>query len=727
MKFKTLYDDMEYLKNKYHRTDQPFDPFRRMEYHGYEYDVNTGMSDEEIGKALKEIYENTKQLPHPISKAQAFKYILDNARIDINEHDYFVGFYNWGRLLNKDFINNHYAEVMNSKLSSETREFMTEAKNKGIMDIWMDYDHSVPDWNALYTLGFTGIRSRARAYRSRIENITEEQEAFFEAIETEYTAIIDLIDRMYRHALKMTHEKAGIIAQSLKTLRDGAPQTTYDVLQMIYLYFILSECVDSYQVRSLGSGLDVNLYEYYKKDIEEKRFTKEEISEFIAYFLMQFSAIGNYWGHPFYMGGKDLKGNTLINDVSYIILDIYKELKIYNPKIQIKYSDALPKKFVFSVLDLIRSGVSSFVFVCEDCVTKALMKAGETYVDAATADIRGCYEYGARGKEGTTGPIYINMLAGVNEALKEGKADTYEEFKSSYYKIMTKYFKGAVRAVNELEKYMAYVNPSSMFSATVENSVKNGKDAFYNGAVYNNTSMIISGTASAVDALLAVKYLMYDNRFTCRDELLKALIDNWEGYSDLLAKAKACPHKYGNSDMEADKCTEEIADFISSFQGIPNSRNGIYKMAIHSARHFIVFGERSGATPDGRMAGDEISKNASPSVGGDKNGVTALIMSVLKMKPYRFTEGCTVDIMLHPTAVSGEEGLVAMKGLLDVYNKNGGASMQFNILDANMLRDAQQNPERYDNLQVRVCGWNVLFNNMCKKEQDAYIERAMLQ
>ena len=145
---------------------------------------------------------------------------------------------------------------------------------------------------------------------------------------------------------------------------------------------------------------------------------------------------------------------------------------------------------------------------------------------------------------------------------------------------------------------------------------------------------------------------------------------------------------------------------------------------MHSARQYIEQGRLTGATPDGRLAGTELSKNASPSVGMDKSGVTALINSALMLDPPSYRESFCVDVMLHPSAVSGEDGLSAMRALLYTYMKGGGMSMQFNVFDAEMLKDARQNPEKYKNLQVRVCGWNVLWNNLSAKEQDAYIQRA---
>ena len=208
-------------------------------------------------------------------------------------------------------------------------------------------------------------------------------------------------------------------------------------------------------------------------------------------------------------------------------------------------------------------------------------------------------------------------------------------------------------------------------------------------------------------------------------ELKDALQKNWQGYDALRSAAKNCTHKYGNGDTEADLYAEILARrFVLQVANRPNARGGVYKPIMHTAMMFVWQAAKTLATPDGRAAGDEMSKNASPSVGADRNGVTALISSALKLCPSAFTESFCLDIMLHPSSVGGDDGLAAMKGLLDVYMKNGGMSIQFNIFNADTLRDAQTHPEKYQNLQVRVCGWNVLWNNLSKNEQDVYIKRA---
>ena len=164
--------------------------------------------------------------------------------------------------------------------------------------------------------------------------------------------------------------------------------------------------------------------------------------------------------------------------------------------------------------------------------------------------------------------------------------------------------------------------------------------------------------------------------------------------------------------------------FSNKVNNTPNSRGGVYKAIFHSARAFVTQGEKTGALPDGRRAGEELSKNASAVPGMDKKGVTALVESAIKLVPSDYHESFCLDVMLHPSAVDGENGFNVFKGILMTYLKKGGQSIQFYIFNTENLRDAQKNPEKYKNLQVRVCGWNTLWNNMDRKEQDAYILRA---
>lgn len=739
-----FFGDKEFIENKYHKSSEPFDPFQRMAYHGWECDNGTGLGDDEILRGLDDLSNKTNGLPHPVAKAKAIEFLLKNMRIDVNKHDWFPAFYSLNRLANKTTQNKWYNEVFGN-IIPEIGTNMNEFNASGALAIWPDFDHVVPDWNSIMELGFSGLRTRAAKYKKRHEEngtLTDEMSAHFDGIDITYKAIIDILDRLYQFALTQKHGKAEKMAECFKSIRDGAPQNIYEAMQVIYIYFIVSECVDSYQVRSLGNGLDNTLYEFYKQDLENGKFTRDEIKEFLAYFMFQWQSIGNYWGQPFYMGGTNADGTTKYNGLSYDILEVYDELGIYNPKIQIKINDNTPEIIINKVLDMVRRGHNSFVFCCEPGMIKAVMGYGATYNEAREMDIRGCYETGVKANEVSTVTGYINAAKAIEfvfsngydkESNKQiglitGDIESFRTFNDFYFATLKQWeniIETSIQMSDEFEKYMSYINPSLMYSATIEGSLEKGLDAYQNGVKFNNSAVLNCGFASLVDSVMAVKYLVYDTHTTTLSALKEALEANWVGYDDLRAKALNCPKKYGNGENETDMYAERMAQFFATkVNNRPNARGGVYKAIMHSARQYVLQGEKTLALPDGRKSYEELSKNASPVAGMDKEGVTALVSSVSKLKPYTYSESFCLDVVLHPSAVEGDDGLEVMKSLLRYYMNNDGMSMQFNVFNIDTLRDAQANPEKYKNLQVRVCGWNVLWNNMNKSEQDAYITRA---
>lgn len=739
-----LEKDRKFIENKYHMTNEPFNPYNRMAYHGYDYDVSTGMGDDEIKAGLKNLYEKIKDLPHPVAKAYAVKYTLDNTRIDVNEHDYFVGFYSVNRLASAIGQWKWYGEVFD-KVIPKTKALIDDMNNSGAVTVWPDFDHVVPDWNSLLTLGFSGIIERVKSYRQKHAEggtLADEAAAYFDGMEITYRAVIDVIDRLYKYALTQNHGKAKRIADCLKHIRDGAPTNIYEAMQLIYIYFMVSECFDGYQVRSLGNGLDGSLYPFYENDLKNGTFTRDEIGELIGYFLMQWSAIGNFWGQPFYMGGTDTNGGTKYNDLSADILDVYDRLGIYNPKIQIKVNENTPDKILFKVFDMIRRGHSSFVFCCEPGMVRAVMSYGASYEEALNMDIRGCYETGVRADEVSTAAGYVNALKPIEYVFSNGfdkrlakqfglktgelgELKTFDIFYNAVLKQWENLIEMTVGVSDSYEKHLGTINPSNMYSATVERSLERGRDAYQSGVKFNNSAILNCGFASLVDSVMTVKEFVYDKKEVSLAELKNALDNNWKGYETLHTKIRKSCHKYGNSDTTADVYSQAMAAYFAmKVNNRPNARGGVYKAIMHSAMQFIEQGKLTSATPDGRYDGDEISKNASPSVGMDKNGVTALINSALCVKPYIYPESFCLDIMLHPTAVEGDGGLGIMKALLFAYMNGGGMSIQFNVFSTDTLKDAQKNPQKYQNLQVRVCGWNVLWNNLSEKEQNSYIARA---
>lgn len=717
--------DLPYLENKYHRTDKPFDAFSRMAYHGWECPEDSGLDDAGMHDALAEYVDALPDTDHAVIKAKAFAFVLDNMRIGINEHDYFPLLWNWNRPLNFCTINRWLGDV---KLSEENQKARDELYRSADITCWMDYDHSVPDWLSLYKYGFKGIKDRAARYRvlrEESEPLTDKERGYFDSIDIEYAAILRLIKRLREAAEHSDSPKAPEMAKCFKTLENGAPVTTYERLMLIYLYFMLSESVDSYQVRSLGSGIDHDIDSVYREDLVSGRYTENELDDFIGYFLMQFSAIGNYWGQPMYIGGSEEDGSTRFSDTTLKILDIYDELGIYNPKIHVKYTSRTPEKYLRKICGMIRRGHSSFVFVCEDNVLRGMRERGIPFSRAYDFDVKGCYEFTVRGEEFSTAPMYINLAAPALYALNNAAPDaSYKDIENAYFTRLREVFKKSIAICDDLETRIGEVNPSPMLSATIKHSLDTARDAYHDGADLVTTSILSGGLGTAVDSLAAIKYLVFDKKLTTIDNLREVLNSNWSD-EKLRAEALSRPPKFGTGEQFTDNLAARICEEIRHFQGTKNSRGGYYKMHMHSARMYIEFGKRMPASPDGRKKGEETSKNASPVMGMDKNGVTALIRSALATSPEKFWEGYGLDIMLHDSAVKGEDGMNAMLALLKTYNQGGGLTIQFNVLNADALKDAQIHPEKYQTLQIRVCGWNTLWNNMPKSEQDKYIERAI--
>ena len=224
---------------------------------------------------------------------------------------------------------------------------------------------------------------------------------------------------------------------------------------------------------------------------------------------------------------------------------------------------------------------------------------------------------------------------------------------------------------------------------------------------------------------MAVKDFVFDKQEISLVELRNALNDNWQGHEKLREKILRSPRKYGNGLPDVDQYAVRISQFLSFLiNGRPNARGGNWRASGHCAKQYFVLGEKTMATPDGRLNGEEMSKNLSPTMGMDRRGLTALIRSVTSIDSLLYPDDYPLDVMLHPATVQGDEGLSVWRSLLRMYLDSNGLAIHFNVFDAETLKAAQREPEKYSGLQIRVCGWNVRFTTMAPVEQNMYIRRA---
>lgn len=729
--------DYNYIMNKYHDQNKPFNSFNRFIRNDTIFSPDTGMDGDEITENIFKEDKKHENFPHPVRKAKAFEYVIKNTRIACDSRDIFPAVNMIDRPINQTLIPEWRKEIFSSVIP-ETEEKRTEFIRNGIANIWPDYDHSVPVWERVFSLGFSGLLRESENARN-LKECTDEQAAFYDGIKITYEAIIDFIGRLY--TLANNTKGSEKLAQALKNIQYNAPETFYEVLLVDYIYFMLSEHIEGLQVRSL-CNFDRILYPYYKKDLE-RGIDEEEIRCDLAYFLLQFTAIGNYWNQPVFLGGCKEDETTEINELSYLFLDVYDKMKIYNPKIQIKVADSTPKDFLKKALDMIRRGNNSIVFVGDATIRTALKKTGVSEEDARLCNITGCYEYSTQGSMGC-GMNYVNLLKPLEYALHEGKDGvtkvfaglkspevteykTFEDFYNEYKKQLSFVIDETVEIVNSYEDYLDYINPQSMLSATYPECIKKGRDALGGGAKRNNSSIAYGFIGDLADSLAMIKKYVFVKKEITLSELVKMLDENFEGNEIFRRKLVNDPDKYGNNKDLPDSIAKDIVAFSANYIcGRDNAkrRGGKWNCIYHVARMSYVQGAKTQASPNGRLLGEELSKNCSASMGQNREGATAAILSVTKLDATAFCGDAALDLGLLPSAVSGDDGLEAMFGLLMTFINRGGHALHINVFDAETLRDAQKNPDKYQDLQIRVCGWNVLWNNINKTEQDGFIRQA---
>ena len=706
------------------------------QFENIEWIADSGVSPEELNAQHARIMQNEEGLPKSLIKAKTFDMILRLSPIAIDKDDIFQDKIfqgeKWGGLIARQ-RNVWEAEVCNTYLKDEV-EKKSAAHEAGAYSANSDFGHTSPNSKLLLDVGFVGLLDRIRQYSAK-ENLTQKQKDFYASCRIVLEAILFFINRLAKETEKTNKDSS----TALYHIANSKPQNIYEAMQLIILYFFLHENVGGTRVRTLGR-LDSMLYPFYQNDLAKGTYTKAEIKEMLKFFLNKFWSAKVPFDLPICLGGLDENGNEVTNELTYLFVETYNELNIHSPKIHIRVSDKTPEDFVKLVLRCIRGGNSSFVFVNDNTVVNALKNVGIKETDARNFVPIGCYEPAVWGKEiGCTGNGKVNLAKAVEFAItngvdhqsgkqisiQTGEIKTYEDFISAVKAHIRYMVECGMDYIRKIETHYGEIGPDPILSAMYDRSVETGVDVFEGGAEYNNTSYYVCFIASLVDSVCAVKRLVFEEKRITFAELCGLLKNNWEGNETLRLIARSIPEKYGNNNPVADAVTKEFMDYCARLiTNQPNSRGGVFKAANFTIDYFVPFGKKTMATPDGRMAGEVLSKNLCATVGQDKKGVTALINSATKFDHSQYPNGTVLDVVLHPSAVSGEDGLDVFYHLLKTYLRKGGMALHGNVFDAEELKKAQKEPDKYKNLQVRVCGWNAYFVNLSKVEQDCFIKQS---
>ena len=695
-------------------TFAPFDNSR--EHMELQYERYGALADKERAESLygriRAAYDNESS--PLLGKAMAIAQYFDETEIFINPHDIFADLCDTAITSTPVRIRKEIYSSFHKK-SGEARRLSAS----GAIFAQGDYSHTMPDWERLLSLGFSGIADEAESKLAGAKD--ESSAAFYRAIAVTYRAIIRYALRLADAAHEAGSENALFAEKNLRAIAHRAPKTLAEAMQLYFVFYTVQHHAEGALLRSLGS-IDLILYGFYERD-KQNGASDEEIRELIRYFLFKWSSMRAVANIPFDISDEP-------NELSYILIDEYVKLNVYDPKIHIKVSEHTPKELLLKVLDAIRQGKNSFVFINDNVVRASLEKIGIDARDAKNYTLVGCYEPCVVGCEL---PCTVNgkipLPFAITHALadvKEGRVmapETYEEFYSLVITHIAHLADVCCTEISTIErKYPSFMQAPAL-SGSYSSCMESATEIYAGGAKYNSSSVNAYGIASYVDSMLAVKRAVYDERLIDLNTLIDILDKNWEGEDALRRKIRRFPEKYGNANRDADELTKKTVDTLSDMiNGRENGRGGVFRLGMFSINWIFESGKKLGATPDGRLTGEPVSKNLSTVLGMDKNGITAHIRSALSLDHTKIPNGNVLDLSLHPTAVAGNEGLMIMESILKLYITGGGFGVQFNVVNPDDLRAAQSNPEGYKNLQVRLCGWNVYFNDLEREVQDNLIE-----
>ncbi|MBQ3290419.1 MAG: hypothetical protein IJH50_13540 [Kiritimatiellae bacterium] len=690
-------------------------------------DPATGMDNDALRAGVKRIadesgWKDGREDWYDVA-ARCFDFLVDNVAIGFSKYDGFPAISAWDRHRRpmKAILWEHAAAV-DDKYFPGLREKVAQMRKEGRASIGKDFDHSAPDWADILKLGFPGMKARVDSY--------SQDTPFYRAEKRAAAATMRFLDRLI--ATAKAHPDAATpwmrkeIA-SLERLRVGPPQTVFDVMEFTMVYFILSEPLNYFQVRTLDN-IDVRWWPYYQADLATGRTTEAEFREDFRHFIWQFGSIDNYWGHPIYLGGTNSDGTSAYNSLSLVILDVVEKTALPTPKFQLKMAKNTPDEIWRKALDMLRKH-APLCLMGEESMARSMKPVGLTDEECRDLLIWGCFEYLPRGKGNCTSATDVYLPQPVTEIMSNAAkgnftAATFDDFKREYFRILHANTDRTVELLRDSERHLAEVNPALVLSLAVGSALEKGVDAFSLGYKYNFTAISECGFATAVDSLLAVKEFVYDKGAVSLAELGKILAEDWKGNEELRLRMKNSKLKWGCGNAEADALAREVIEgFTSRFVGKPNGRGGVFVCYGLNSRGFIRGGQMTGATPDGRKAGDHFSKNMAPSVGAETEGITGSIRSYGAVAPENFPCGSIYDVMIHPSTVAGEKGLRAFRVLAERFFAGGGVALNINVVSPETLRDAQRHPEKYENLQVRVAGWNIRWNDIPRVEQDEYIRR----
>ena len=544
------------------------------------------------------------------------------------------------------------------------------------------------------------------------------------------------------------------IAEICRRVPAHAPRDFQEALQS-YWFVHLGVITELNTWDSYNPGrLDQHLFPFYKKQLEASEITEEQAKELLQCFWVKFNnqpappkvgiteeQSGTYTDFALInVGGLDpLTGGDAVNEVSYLILDVVEEMQLVQPSSCIQISKRNPDRFLKHACGVVKTGIGQPSIFNTDVIIKEMLHDGKNMVDARTGGPSGCVTISAFGKESCALTGYINWPKIFELALNNGidpltqqqigpqtgeltELDSYEAIVAAYRRQLEYFIDVKIKGNNIIERLYANFMPSPFMSVLVDDCIKTGIDYHDGGARYNPTYIQGVGLGTLADAFASVKYHVFDTKEHTLLELIEAMSADFTGHELLHRKLIDKTPNYGNDDDYADDIARDVFEiYYETLNGRKNTKGGQYRVNLLPTTVHIYFGSVVGALPNGRKAGVALSDGISPTQGADRKGPTGVVKSASKIDHSR-TGGTLLNMKFNPQVLQGE-GLDKLVHLIRGYFKLDGHHIQFNVIDAETLKKAQQAPDENRDLIVRVAGYSDYFVELGKELQDEIIAR----
>ena len=545
------------------------------------------------------------------------------------------------------------------------------------------------------------------------------------------------------------------IAANCRALSQRPPQSFQEALQSLWFLFVILQLESNASSFSPGR-LDEILWPFYERDRRERGLTKPQALEYIECLWLKFNQIvymrnrssakffaGFPIGFNVALGGQDRDGRDFVNELTFLFLEAQKQLGLPQPNLSVRLhehsSDALLKEAV----RVVARGSGMPQFFNDKAVIPGLQELGIEEGDARDYAIVGCVELTTQGNNlGWSDAAMFNLNKVLELTLNGGRCllsgrqlapdcgnltayETFADLEEAFRRQIRYFIAKMVRACEQVEQVHMELLPTPFLSSVIEKCMLQGMDVTQGGAKYNLSGIQMIQVANLADSLAALKSLVYEQQLVSREEFLKALQQNFEGYEILRARILNRVPKYGNDVDWVDALGVACARYFRGELGkYKNYRGGAYHTGMYTVSAHVPMGELVGASPDGRLAGQPLADGGmSPVYGRDQSGPTAVLKSVSKLDKELTTNGGLLNMKFLPEFFQTDAGVAKFASFLRGFVDLEIPHIQFNVVRREDLLEAKVHPEAYRGLTVRVAGYTAYFTELAGELQDEIIAR----